>query len=441
MKKVLSCLVCLSLLLTLLLPAAMAEGQKITWLVSSNAEQLVGYQKLFERFTAETGIESEVIASDYAELYPKLQSMIAARQVPEVACWGTEFVPWAGRGAMTPLGEYIERDGFDLSQFEEAALEALSWEGELWQLPYVSNTCVLYYNEELFEKAGLETPTTDWNDESWTLDALLGMAQQLTLDNQGRNAADPQFDPDNIVQYGIGGFQAWWFYPWYFGGDWTDQKVTQYTGNAPEAIKGVQAVYDFIHKYHVMPSSAQSEALASGGSVFMTGKVAMTIDGNWACSSYKDAPFKWNIAATPIGTQHSVVQFTDGFGIGGGSANPDAMWEFLKWLYGNPDNVLEYLGASCGYLCVPTFKPVQEAVYAKIAEIYPGLNLDVLKDTLSIEEATPVWMRYNVNWNEINTTLANEVIDPIQLGEKTAEEVMTNPDLVARINEIIQQEQ
>ena len=59
------------------------------------------------------------------------------------------------------------------------------------------STCAIYVNGGLFEKAGLTLPR-----EGWTYDEYLSLAQQLTLDSQGRNAADPQFDPDDIVQYG-----------------------------------------------------------------------------------------------------------------------------------------------------------------------------------------------------------------------------------------------
>lgn len=439
MKKLLSALICLCLMLALVVPA-MAEDDPITWLCSSNAAQMAGYQALLDRFTAETGVPSELIAGSYSDLYPKLQSMIAAKQVPEFAAWGTEFVPWAARGAMTPLTEFLEGSSLNLDDFEASALEAMSWNGELYQLPYTANTCVLFYNEELFDAAGLDYPTTDWDDDTWTMEAFVEVAQKLTLDSEGRNALDPDFDAGNIVQFGVSGMQASWFYPWYYGGDWTNKEATEYTGNQPEAIQGVQAVYDLIHKYHVMPTTAQSEALASGGDVFATGKAAMKVDGNWSVSGMQEVTFSWNIACSPIGTQHSLVQFTDGIGIGGGCANPEGMFTFLEWLFTSEANMMEFLGASNGYLCIPTYKPVQEAIYAKIAEMYPGLNIEVLQNTTKVEEGTPVWMRYNANWNEFNTTLANEIIDPISLGEKTAEEVMADPDIVEMMNEILNQE-
>lgn len=440
MKKLLSALICLCLLIAVAVPA-MAEDDPITWLCSSNAAQLEGFQKLLARFTEETGIPSEVIAGDYSELYPKLQSMIAAKQIPEFANWGTEFVPWAARGIMSTLDEYAERDGFDLTQFEASALESMTWNGKLYQLPYSVNTCILYYNVDLFDAAGLEYPTTDWNDETWTLEAFVELAQKLTLDSEGRNALDPEFDAENIVQFGVSDMQSWWFYPWYYGGDWTNKEATEYTGNTAEAIKGVQAIYDLIHKYHVMPTAAQTESLASGGDVFNTGKAAMKVGGNWDVSGMAaGVPFKWNIAASPMGTQHSLVQFTDGFGIADGCANPEGMWEFLKWLFGDVDNIVEFYGASNGYLCIPTYKPAQEVIFEKIAEMYPELNLSVLTDTVKVESACPVWMRYNPNWNEVNTIIANEIIDPIKLGEKTAEEVMADQAIIDSINEILNQE-
>lgn len=116
------------------------------------------------------------------------------------------------------------------------------------------------------------------------------------------------------------------------------------------------------------------------------------------------------------------------------------MWEFLKWFYGDVNNVVEFLAASSGYLCIPTFKPAQEIVFAKIAELYPDLNLSVLTDTVNVESACPVWMRYNPNWNEVNTIIGNEIIDPISTGDKTAEEVMTDESIIQSINDVLNEE-
>lgn len=401
------------------------ENKSVSWLASSNAEQLKAYQGLMEKFTEDTGIESSVTGVDNGQMYAKMQSLIAAKQTPEINTWGTEFVPWASRGAMTPLDEYIEKDNFDTSIFYDNMYDALSYEGKQWEFPYSTGVCIMFYNVDLFEEAGIDPPTHDWYDESWTTDAFIELAQKMTLDKNGKNALDPEFDSENIVQYGVGSMQAWAFWPWYFGGDWTDENVTEYTGDSPEAIRGMQFVQDLIYKYHVMPSSEQSEAMAAGGNIFTTGRVAMTIDGAWSCTTMKDANFKWDIAATPIGTKHSIVLFVDGFGIGGNAENPDGGWEFIKWLYTDQENYMQFLDAATNYMTVPAVKSAEDDVKEILAERFPGVDMNVLFDAANHPDATPVYFRYHENYNEINDILEQEVNGPIVSGEVTPEEALT----------------
>lgn len=414
------------------------ENNKVTWLASSNAEQLKGYQAMMEEFGEDTGLDASVIGVENGQMYAKMQSLIAANQTPELNSWGTEFVPWAARGAMTPLDEYIEEDEFDTSIFSENMYEALSYDGKQWEFPYSTGVCVLFYNVELFEAAGVEAPTHDWYDESWTTEAFIEMAQKLTLDGEGRNALDPEFDSENIVQYGVGGMQSGAFWPWYFGGDFTDPEVTEYTGDSPETIKGMQFVQDLIHKYHVMPSTEQTEAMAAGGNVFTTGRVAMTIDGAWSCTTMNEADFQWDIAATPIGSQHSIVLFVDGFGVGGKSQNPDGGWEFLKWLYTDEEHYLNFLEVATNYMSVPALTSAVDDVKEILKEKFPGVDVDVLFEAADHPDAQPVYYRYHKNYNEINDVLNQEVISPITSGDKTPEQALT--DVKDKINELIQEQ-
>lgn len=412
------------------------SSKKVTWLASSNAEQLKGYQAMMEEFSEDTGLDASVIGVDNGNMYAKMQSLIAANQTPELNSWGTEFVPWASRGAMTPLDEYIEKDDFDTSIFAENMYDALYYDGKQWQFPYSTGVCVLFYNVELFEQAGVEPPTHDWYDETWTTDAFIETAQKLTLDSEGRNASDPDFDAAHIVQYGVGGMQSGAFWPWYFGGDFTDPEVTEYTGDSPEAIEGMQFVQDLIHKYHVMPSSEQTEALAAGGNIFTTGRVAMTIDGAWSCTTMNEADFQWDIAATPIGSQHSIVLFVDGFGIGGKSQNPDGGWEFLKWLYTDEEHYLNFLDVATDYMSIPAVTSAVDDVKGILAEKFPDVDINVLFDAAEHPDAQPVYYRYHENYNEINDVINQEVVDPVTSGEKTPEEALTG--VRDKITELIQ---
>ena len=414
---------------------ASPKAEKINWLVSSNAEQLKGYQKLLKKFSNDTGIPSNVMGVEYGQMYPKLQSLIAAKKTPEINNWGTELVPWAARGAMTPLDDYITKDNFDMEQFHENMVQSLQWQDKQWEIPYSMGTCVLYYNKDLFEKAGVEPPPHDWSDPSWDMKAFLEMAQKLTIDKSGRDALDPKFDPDHVQQYGLGNMQSWWFYPWYFGGDWTDQDVTKYTGNDPKVIEAMQFMADLANKYHVMPSTEQSQALAAGGNIFMTGRVAMTVDGTWSCSTLKDARFKWDMAATPHDKQHSIVLFTDGFGVGGKSENPDGGWEFIKWLYSDKDHYLELLNAANSYMAIPALKSAEEDVKNVLIKRFPDVDINVMFEAAKQPDARPVYMRYHANWNAINDLINQEAVTPIMSGETTAKKAL--PGITDKVQSLI----
>lgn len=352
--------------------------------------------------------------------------MMAAKQVPDVNQFGTEMVPWASKGAMTPIDDYVKNSGMDLSKYDSKMVDAVTWDGKLWEVPYSSSTCVLYYNKDIFDKAGLDYPTHDWNDTNWTTDAFIELAQKLTIDKNGKNAAEDGFDPDNIVQYGVGGMQAMWFAPWYFGGDITDQTGTTYTGNDENTAKGIQFFADLSLKYHVMPTAEQSQALSAGGNIFLTGKVAMNVDGTWGATTMKDASFNWDIAATPIGTNHSVVLYTDGLGVGGNSQNPDGGWEFINWLNSSDENYLDFLKSTSGYMTIPSKLDTRDKVKSLLQEQFPDVDIDVMFNAVSVEDAKPVYMRYSENWNKLSSLLENEVYSVVNNGEKTAQQALSD---------------
>ena len=55
--------------------------------------------------------------------------------------------------------------------------------GSCWVAPH------LYYNADLFKKAGIEPPSSD-PEKVWGWDEFVAIAKQLTVDSSGKNAAD-----------------------------------------------------------------------------------------------------------------------------------------------------------------------------------------------------------------------------------------------------------
>src|SRR5690606_9960382 len=84
------------------------------------------------------------------------------------------------RGQIVPLNDYIEASDVDLTAYSGAA-EELTYEASIYALPFRSDIWILYYNEDIFDAAGLPYPT---NDTTW--DELDATARELT----SRSGAD-----------------------------------------------------------------------------------------------------------------------------------------------------------------------------------------------------------------------------------------------------------
>ena len=87
--------------------------------------------------------------------------------------------------------------GADLDDFYPGPLKQFRWQDKLWGLPDTAAPELVFYNKAMFDAAGLAYPT-----DNWTFEEMRQAAIQLTLDANGRNPTDPDFDPDTIVQWG-----------------------------------------------------------------------------------------------------------------------------------------------------------------------------------------------------------------------------------------------
>jgi sn-glycerol 3-phosphate transport system substrate-binding protein len=71
-------------------------------------------------------------------------------------------------GAMAPVQDFVDRDKYDLSDFDQRAVQYYSSEGKLWAMPFADIIPMLFYNKTTFREVGLdpEIPPKDL-DEVW----------------------------------------------------------------------------------------------------------------------------------------------------------------------------------------------------------------------------------------------------------------------------------
>ena len=78
---------------------------------------------------------------------------------------------FAGQGLALPLDEYIKRDAKDMAQYfadvHPSLVEAMMYEGSLYELPIDFNAPNMYFNTSVLQSAGLEYPTADWTKDTF----------------------------------------------------------------------------------------------------------------------------------------------------------------------------------------------------------------------------------------------------------------------------------
>jgi multiple sugar transport system substrate-binding protein len=328
-----------------LVAAQGGEARTITWLVRTGYGETEWQDTVVVPMWAEAhpDIELNMIRLSQEEGYIQREAMIAAGEPLHVWSpnWGGGgFASDRVRGLLMDLTPLIEANDYDLSDFSPGLLAAYQTpDGAQWGMPFLSAGSYLFWNKDLFDAAGIDYPTTDWDDPDWTWDAFLELAHDLTANYD---------DPNNTV-YGAVAFAELLETPARLWGQgvwpeeaWATGFADSVTVTDDRAVEAYQSFHDLAFVENVAPDPAATEALNALGGTFASGRVAMQIQGGWGIWVYKgllDDPngFCWGIAPLPAGREDAVeraVLWTDPWVITAGLSEEDTAvaWEFVQFL-------------------------------------------------------------------------------------------------------------
>jgi multiple sugar transport system substrate-binding protein len=99
-------------------------------------------------------------------------------------------------------------EGANLDAFDPSTLDAWRRNGKLIGIPFGYWPAVLFYNKDIFDKAGLPYPPHKYDEAyadggAWDLNKVAEIGPMMTLDKQGNSARSPGFDPNQAVQWGF----------------------------------------------------------------------------------------------------------------------------------------------------------------------------------------------------------------------------------------------
>lgn len=319
------------LMVSMLVPPTFAEKAVIRFINAADIEPgdfIAVTNEFIKEFEAENPniqVKFQPLM-DYDTYVNKITTQMAAGDAPDIfIAWGDFFYNWMELGQTLPLEDYVSKEL--LEDLWPAQLRMFYIGGHLAGLPLYANDMAMYYNEDMFDEAGLAYP-----DKSWDWDILRDNAIKLTKkDTSGK-----------IVQYGLmtrgNNMLRLTQWIWQNGGEIADKELgaTKLLLDQPKALEGLKFTYDLMWKDEVVPLPFRMPAGQSVNKSFIAGLAAMSYDGNTVVPQVVETvKFNWNIAPLPKGPAGRATWVsTDGLAIYRRTKHPEAAVKFLKALYG-----------------------------------------------------------------------------------------------------------
>jgi multiple sugar transport system substrate-binding protein len=231
---------------------------------------------------------------------------------------------WADQGAIVPLDDLAKKAGVDFDEeFGDYAENARN-NGQIFIVPQNKTSWVLYYNKDIFDKAGVPYPDSKI---PMTWDEYREVAKKITS-GEGANKV-------------YGAFYLTWGTFWYGdaiealgGGEHFYNEEGLSNIEDPAFKTSLQRVYNMMHVDKSMPTHANVKTSKVGATTFMNGKYGMDIQGGWVLPWAVDKntyPRDWKLGIAPMpvdsGTTPMTWGIVNGFAISPTSANPELAFE------------------------------------------------------------------------------------------------------------------
>ncbi len=281
------------------------------------------FRDLLPEFEEMTGIKVTIDTYGFEDLYNKTLTASAAHTA-EYDVYQFHFPDMAlfdERGYMLDITDWVMRDAeeIELDDIHPSLQDShMKYKGRYYGVPTHVGSMTFYYRKDIFEEQGYEVPTT------W--DAVLEIAKDV----------DEKYGPDirGFVFMGradIQGAATFINFLGAYGGDFYDPETFRPTMDTPEALQAMTTLNELVsYSVEGSPSYGFDEAHVA----FQQGRAAMlpfwdSGDGFFSDPEQSDILDLWAVAPMPGG------RATNGgwsVQISADSPNPEAAWEFLKWI-------------------------------------------------------------------------------------------------------------
>lgn len=353
-------------------PARKVGGMVRYLLRGGSPDEVKATQSFLDaNFTKQTDVKVSVEPTDANADEKLTAAMIGGTAQDVFDTWLGNITQYADRGQVLDVNPLVQRD------FKDADIKdffAWQWKdfvlpsGLRFGMPKYVNTMFVYYNMDMFDKAGLKPI-----DDTWTHDMYADAAKKLTTGST-TGLWFPSYGTDR-----------WWYKVAAWGGSIVDPNDTAHaTFDSEDALAALEWIrkgtWDdkFIAQKNNLIGAGQ-RAFDAVPAAFAAGRLAMVEDGFYPFVHAKaiNKKFRWSYAPVPKGPKgRKTLGTADGYAIWKGTKSPDAAWELVKYLSSKEYQL--YLTQTTGYL--PSRYSALDDWKKVCVDKYPELataNLDV----------------------------------------------------------------
>ncbi|RWO41131.1 MAG: sugar ABC transporter substrate-binding protein [Mesorhizobium sp.] len=308
--------------MSMLAIAAQADAGEVRVTVAEYSAKTAPYfadvKKEFEAANPGITVKFEVVPWDV--LLQKLTTDITAGTNADLSIIGTRWlIDFVQQDVAEPLDGYIKPDFKD--RFIDTFLSPSIMDGKTYGLPIAASARAMYYNKELFEKAGIAKPPATWTE----LQQDARKIKALGSGTFGFGLQGKEIETDVYYYYAM----------WSQGTEILNKDGTSGL-STPGALEAAKLYKSMIDEGLTEPG-VTSNNREDVQNLFKQGKVGMMITAPFLSNQIKEeAPnLKYGVAAIPAGPTgaRGTYGVTDSIIMFKNSKNKDEAWKLLDFLF------------------------------------------------------------------------------------------------------------
>ena len=321
MKKIVLILLCAAVLAVGCTRSAKNKPVTLTYY---NIEKQAGKVALMKNIAMKfeklnPGIRIEVVAGVKNE---KIMSTIASGSGLDIFYSSSTVTEFISRKAIIDLTPYMDKYGFDFTEYYPVSFEGLKYQGRVYGLPVQVSTDGYAYNQTLLENFGLPLPPAEWN-----FDEFIAYAGKLFNSQKGKSSTERIFPmaafPFHILIKTAG---KEFLIPE------TAKRDSRYVKDYIELVEKYKKLIKFMPRQEEV-----QEMLGDGGYTatmpFKLKRAFLCHAPSWLIIDLNEIrDFSWDIVKFPLAGKDPCYYMTSGYlGVSSICRHPEAAYKFIKF--------------------------------------------------------------------------------------------------------------